>query len=473
MPLKKKKRAVLGIGIVLVACLFFYGGSVFGEVSVPMQDTETAHKYAATETINSIRAHMGLPALSQSQELNEMAQSHSRYMENQHEVGYEELPGQEYYTGMYPLDRSLYYGYEGPYVTEYDNLRMATYEEYVAWCIQDPYQRTALLSPGCSDVGFGVESPYYCMAVGGSGYQGEALTAVYPYAGQQDVDTLTMAELTRTPEGLEFNAGQSIGLPVTVQYYQGDLTELSFQNVKASLTDTKRETDMEIVLVAPQDENAVWNTLILFPTQRYQPNTKYTVSVWFEVWHGETRIDIVDEKWSFTSAGPDYLGEVKRRSAIVSLADALRIPIELPETIDEKLLYSDISTADDEFSLLYKLREDGVLEEGFDEFEPNSFTTREQAVVWLMKLLEVYDPNVITAITLDYKDTFEDINQCSEEARDSVQLAYQLGLIEDQGGGIFNPQVFITTAEMDALVECIQQTIDIEWPEAAVQPAEN
>ena len=109
--------------------------------------------------------------------------------------------------------------------------------------------------------------------------------------------------------------------------------------------------------------------------------------------------------------------------------------------------------------------------------EPESYTTREQAIVWLIDLLNECAPHIMENISADYKETFEDINQVAEEAREKVQIAYQLNLIEDQGRGILNPKALLTRAELDRILAQLSEQFteedfvwSVETPEPEPEP---
>ncbi len=469
---------------IITAVILLFGFAVLvgpaaraGEIKA--EDTsDTADKYAAVELLNGVRSQMGLPALTQSAALHNMARNHSRYMRSARLITFEELTEDSYYTGAYPMDRARYCGYTGDYVTEYENRRMSTYSQYVSWCLRDPYERQALLSPGYVQIGFGYEENYYCMALGGQSspsMDGKILT--YPYAGAQNVGMVTAAELSRIPADLSAVMPESIGLPVSVRYYRAAPSSLHFENVNVRMMNTRTQQPVEIFIAAPQDAEGEPGTLILFPAGPYQANTRYDVEASFEVWDGENQVDAVSEQWSFTSAGPEYVGEVHRWEAILGLANAVKLPLAEPDELDESLIFEDMPLTDewkDAFYAVYRLRADGVLEEEGTAFDPEGYTTREQAAVWLMQILAAYVPQLLEKTELNYQDTFEDINRCGDEARDRVQLAYQLGFIKDQGGGIFNPQVQITRAEMDEITEKVRRTVHIVWAdeEESEEPGE-
>ena len=401
---------------------------------------EASEKYNAAQAIGQIRKNVGLSALSQDPNLDEAADNHSTYMEKAALVTFEELPGDALYTGGYPSDRAHYAGYSSPFVMEYDNFRMVSYADFLDWSLKDPYLRTSLLSPQYSGIGFGRSGYYYCMMLGGSGYEGNSLITAYPYAGQEEVPGVELVDLSHVPEGIEGTAGTSVGLPVTIQYYAPQAQDLRFEQIEAQILDSERGKELEFITIAPQDEDGIWNTLILFPTHNYTSSTRYTVSVSFDVYDGDTLLEKIKEKWSFTSVGPDFMGGVRRDTVLKDLMLALSAPQEL---IDERVAALS---------------------------EPDSYTTREQAVVWMIDLLNECVPEVMSTITVDYKETYEDINQCEEEARDKVQMAYQMRLIEDQGRGILNPKALMSRAELERILNRLQTRFTPHWTEEEQEP---
>ncbi len=441
--MRKVRSMVMGVLLTaLILCTVSAGripANAAGTEDQAMQ--QAVSRYNATGSINTIRRSLGLTLFTQQSILDQAAEHHSAYMEAANRLSFEEVPGDTGYTGGYPVDRSRYTGYTKQFVTEYDNYRMVTFEDFVAWCVRDPYQRTALLNPNYGDIGMGRSGYYYCMVLGGSGYQGEPMTTVYPYAGQQNVGTVYASSLSRLPDAL--SETRSLGVPITVSYYAPGISDLQFRKIQAELLNTETEKTEEVYLVTPGDEEGLWNTLILFPRGEYQASTRYTVSVSFDVYHYGDKIDTVEEKWSFTTVGPDYLGGVRRDAVLTTLLEAVQAPPEVTSLYLEEL------------------------------GEPESYTTREQAIVWLIDLLNECAPHIMENISADYKETFEDINQVAEEAREKVQIAYQLNLIEDQGRGILNPKALLTRAELDRILAQLSEQFteeDFVWSVEAPEP---
>ena len=435
--------------------------------------TDIELKYNALDQINAIRSHMGLPGFSIASALNNMAKNHSRYMSAGNITSWEENPDDAGFTGVYPLNRAQYCGYDKGYGVEFNGYRKKDYQDFLESCLQDPVLRISLLNPSYTDIGFGKENEYYCIVVGGSTAQTDeqAQLVIYPYAGQQDVKNIMSTSLTKRPEDMSVLAGQ-VGLPITLSYYSAGKRELRFEHVEVSVTGSKegQDWDVQIRYMLPQSEQDLWYSMIVYPDENFRTNTKYTVKVRFEVWYQEEFQEIVQEEWSFTSAGSAYIGEVTRMAALEYLAEAVELPVreDILDTVSEPyqdLLPSQLSEEDLALAqIVYTLKEAGVLEDSalLDRF---GYTTREQAVIWLMRILEVYEAPIYNSVVLNYRNTFEDINQCSEEGKPYVQRAYQLGLIRDQGGGVFAPQSYITKAEMEELAALVKERVTIPWPQ--------
>ena len=427
MESMKKVKIFLLIFTMVIVCMFVYMDK---QTSAAESDDsaaqEASEKYEAVSEINVIRQKLGLSVLNSATLLDEMAEYHSNYMLSEGSTSFIETPGENGYTGAYPADRAAYVGYEGLYVMEYDNYRMVSYSEFIEWCLQDPYLRSSLLSPTYNSIGFGRDGYYYCMVLGGDGYTGDALTTVYPYAGQTDVSGVTVAELSSVPESLELNVSQTIGVPITIHYYAEDLYDCVFENIEVSVM-TEDGDEAEMTWIRPQDDEGIWNTLILFPSSSYQSSTKYTVSVSFDVYQDDEKVGSVDETWSFSTSGPDSIGSMKRSEVMETLLEALEAGDLQYEQYLETLA------------------------------DPDDYCTREEAVAMMIDLLEACAPEIMETITIDYSDTFEDINDCSDEYQEKVQKAYQMLLISDQGRGIFNPQALVTPGEVETMADKLVQ----------------
>ena len=445
--MKTFRSIALSLGIlVLIFCLILPQRGSSRTLSAAVSDDaatqEASAKYTTTARINQIRRTLGLPALAQEPLLDLASEHHSAYMDAAGQVSFEENPDNAGFTGGYPVNRAAYSRYDGLYIMEYDNYRMVSYEYFVDWCMQDPYLRTSLLSPYYADIGYARSGYYYCMMLGGPADAAgtRQITAVYPYAGQQDVGYVNLSSLSLVPEEIRENGQSSIGVPVTLQYYADDAEEFRFENISAQILNTDTEETLETVIVTPQDENGIWNTLILFPTQPYKASTRYTVTIAFDVFVDENLVDKVSEKWSFTTVGPEYISGVRTEDVLTALLEALQAP---------------------DYVIRRRVRE---LVNG------DEYATREQTIVMMIDLLVECAPEVMETITPDYKETFEDINDCGEENRDKVQMAYQMRLIEDQGRGILNPKAIITRAELAQMTSKLHTRFQVDWAPDTISP---
>lgn len=433
-----KRFRIPAITLSFAVLVFFLTGSVGVAVETTSAAAEEASaKYTAAGQISAIRRALGLTVLKQDPTLDAAAQNHSAYMEDAGRISFEEVPGESGFTGGYPADRGSYSGYAKPLLMEYDNYRMVSYSDFIAWCMQDPYLRASLLNPHYSDIGFARSGYYYCMVLGGDGYKGSGMTAVYPYPGQEEVPAVELIDLTNVPEPIAQEGRQTIGTPVTVHFFADQAVDLHFENVRAEILNTKTEKPVDCILVTPEDPDSIWNTIILFPTHDYSAGVRYTVTVAFDVYDQDRYIQSVDEKWSFTSVGSDYLEGVKQGDMLRRMLEALKAP-------------------------------DWIIEEKAAALaDPAAYASREEAIALTIDLLNECAAEIMENMTLDYSVTFEDINQCGEDSRDKVQLAYQMRLIEDQGRGILNPKALITRAELGTIVQRLSLRFTPRWPEPA------
>lgn len=420
------RKVLMKCLVMMAACLLFLQTS-FDSTAADPEKNEAVGQYHALERLNDVRHHLNLNEITFSKELGSAAESHSIYMDALGMETYEELPGDSGFIGVYPRDRAKTMGYPGSFVTEQCGFRMSTYTGFINWCLQDPMLRTQLLRPGVREIGMGSEGVYFTMDFGAEAYNGPSQVLVYPYPGQQNVENVTMAELSYVPEDMKYNQAFILGTPITVQYEAPDLTDVSFANVQIWLIDTKKNRRRACVKVLPSEER-LWNTMIIYPMRRYAPNVKYTVEVSFDVYDGETYLETIQKEWSFTSAGPDFIGEVRM------------------ERLDEMMA--------ERFGL------DPFVDEEAGYAEPGGFVTREQAMGRMIDCLMILDPELVEAQVTDYKNTFEDINQCEESYREAVQIAYQLGIARDQGAGIFNPRSYITQKECEEALDRIAELLN-------------
>ena len=131
-----KRRYIPIAVIVMIFSLLCTKSMNSGALERAENDTNSImQSYEALDLINEIRAAMGLPFMAMDDALRNMAKSHSRYMNEEKIVSFEELVDNEAYTGAYPLDRGTYFQYDKIYIAEYNQQRMTSYVNCLQWSV--------------------------------------------------------------------------------------------------------------------------------------------------------------------------------------------------------------------------------------------------------------------------------------------------------------------------------------------------
>lgn len=115
----------------------------------------------------------------------------------------------------------------------------------------------------------------------------------------------------------------------------------------------------------------------------------------------------------------------------------------------EAASFSDVAAGKYYSAYVQKASELGLVTGYQGHFRPDETITREEAAAILMRLHDVV--NAENASALQSK-AFADLNQASQWARESIEAAQALGLIEGKGGNRFKPKANVTRAEIAKMV---------------------
>lgn len=447
--MNKKSRRLTAFLLVLV--LAFTTVPVWAEEETV---SELQSRYSAMDVLNRLRTNLGLRTLSMQSALNEAAGAHSVYMDTNRSLSSLERREKTGFTGVTPIDRMQYAGFSGQSVYELLAYRVDDYNVMLEQALHDPYRRYMLLYPGCDSIGFGSSHDYAEFLLGcRDDLSWEDTLVLYPYPGQQEVGNCLLKQLTEIPEEVRAASRRSqIGEPVTITYYCAGGDSMEFRNLSISFMDTKQGREVAYFCVLPQENRELSQTLILYPLELYNADTRYEITLTAQVFQdGEQTADI-EQKWSFTSSGPDSIGEISRLEALANLAQLFEISSEPLEEDPQEFFWDYAYDETDPINCqIYRLLDSKILRKQIDgeNLYAEEGITREQMAIWMMRFLHEYSEGLYYSVYLDYEDTFEDINRCSTEGKVAVQRAYLLGLVRDQGGEKFSPDVYITRTEFD------------------------
>lgn len=425
---------------------------------------ELQSRYSAMDALNRLRTDLGLRTLSMQSTLNDAAGAHSVYRDTNRSLSSLERQGKKGFTGVTPIDRMLYAGFAGQSVYELLAYRMENYDVMLEQALHDPYRRYMLLYPGCDSIGFGSSNDYMEFLLGcRDDLSWEDTVVLYPYPGQQEVGNCLLKQLTEIPEEVRAASRRSqIGEPVTITYYRAGGGAMEFRNLSVSFMDTKQGREVAYFSILPQENQELTQTLILYPLELYNADTRYEITVTAQVFQDGERMADIEQQWSFTSSGPDSIGEISRLEALASLAQLFEISSEPLEEEPQEVFWDYAYDENDPVNCqIYRLLDLRILRKQIDgeNLYAEEGITREQMAIWMMRLLRTYNADLYYSVPLDYEDTFEDINRCSTEGKVAVQRAYLLGLVRDQGGGKFSPDVYITRTEFDEWLTALSKLL--------------
>lgn len=470
----KSTCRLLRTGVFFLCALLLSLGPLQGPVSAAnparTENTGIQSRYEAHEALNALRKHLGLSTLTMSAELNLSAQNHAIYMDAVGSTDPVETQN-AYYTGTFPMDRARYAGFTKGPVMEMSTTDVRDFSEMIRELFQNPQYRYYFLSPEYDSIGYGLKDGYADILLG-SGRSGpqQKLMVSYPYASEQSVGNVAVSSLSFAPDSVRaISSRLSIGEVISCAYFTEKMNGLSFVNATFTLKDTRQDREVPCSQIAVHDRitltglEGMRNVLLFYPLQPYNANTRYEASLSCEVWQDGEMIDQIENTWSFTSAGPDSIGEVNRMDALNMLCDALELDWDSSELKPDFLFQDYYYNSHDKSSRrIYGLLKEGIISRERDGsiIRLYSSATREQTAYWLMEFLRRHETSLYYSVPLTYGETFEDINSVQRMFRTSVQRAKLLGIVDDQGGGTFAPGMYITRNEMNTWILNMQTLIE-------------
>ena len=461
---KKRIRAVLLAVILTAGCCLIPSSASLKAEETP-RPAESVSRYRANDSLNSLRNALGLRTLAMDTALGSAAQAHTEYMYRALTSGQTERTDKEGFTGIEPLDRALYAGYEGQTVLEICSGNADDYEQMLTMALHDPAWRYCLLHPACTGIGYGHSSGYISMLFGVTDNLGwEAEAVFYPFAGQEEVGNCYLSRLQTVPDEVRMGSERGqIGEPVTFTYYVPNAQTVEARDVSFTLTDTKLGRTLSCTVILPQDSFQLPQTIIAYPLSLYLSDTRYEAHLVCTLYADGEFIADIDETWSYTSSGPDSIGEVSTLNALKRMSSIFEVSKEqFPANWKPVMEYTDYSF-NPRVALsrqIYRMAEDGVLRpETNSALLPQEGVTRQQAAIWMMRMMRQYRSNLYDAVEISFTDTFQDINRCTQEGRDAVQRAYLMGLVSGQGGGMFSPDAYITETEFEAWMNALESLL--------------
>lgn len=377
-----------------------------------------AYEESTIEEVNVIRRKLDLNELKLNEKLNDAALSHSQYMVFNNSFSSIEEKGKKQYKGRYSWDRTSYFNYFNPYVSEFISRNID--KQDICHYLYNPYTRIIWLDPIYKDIGMAAHEGMSTYILGGAARDNNS-TVIYPYDGQvlpyhwtqnQSVDAYKDLNIKRT----------DIGLPITISHYTDGKKIKRFVVNTVEIIDKATNQTIPYEVMKPSNNKYLNNTVVILPTQAYTPDTQYQFKIDIHIHFDNHKTEKVVYEGCFT-VDKEIL--VTRLNIIESLIQIL----ELPESRNSTYEFKDIDKSSSYAPYLYTAL-DNQLINGYPDktFRPQSSMTKEAFYVVLIRAYE----KVKGTIDITFKENIKNIYSVSFWARRSILKAEQLGLLDTE-----------------------------------------
>ena len=399
--------------------------------------------------LNEIREIMGLPSFKVSETLKIMAGTHTKYMTYNNRFSIVEESDKEYFRGRYPWDRAVYYQYGQDYVYEFILKDVINYQDGIDEIIADPVSRSVIFDPMYNEIGMNIDEGLSTVDVGGSGYEGSSFYT-YPYNKQIDVPVSWQGDNISAIYGDKEMPDGSIGFPITVNYYGGDIESVRNLSIKLTNKNTGRMVDFDVI--EPGEYYLLINTLSVLPKEPLEYDTDYELEVRYSIIDNNERSNFHHRTYEFTTVENDFQtvkSSFITRGRFTELLIRNDDSIKLLEPLEFRFTDVDISTPQSIY--IYTASYEGLIE-GFPDgtFGPELNITKDQAYTIIVKAFEKNNEDVIItdeSILNKYKDK-EDIKPW---AVPNIMKAAELGILLEEDGTI-DPNGYLTEAEFNRIL---------------------
>jgi len=418
------------------------------------------------ETMNELRNYYGITELSYSDDLNETALTHNRYMKfNRTYSSIEEL-GKLYYRGRYPWNRASYNDYNKSYVFELLQREISNYDEGINLLMQNPYSRYSILDPLYEDIGMNSYGDFTTYLFGGNKRE-KSYELVYPYSGQENVGTVFTNSYLLNPYSFDTDE-KKVGIPITYSIYSSEGKVNAYRNLDVSLVNTETGKEVSISVITSVEDNNLTNTIMILPMEAYDPDTVYNVKINCEVVFNNAVS--FDKKNSWYRKSVDYSGKfrtIKKDQSDNTYSYVTRsmfvedlIKTELFVIQDSlEIIFSDVNINSPVYKYIYTAYINDIVK-GYGDglYRPLANINREMAYTILIRSYEAKF-GTIQLESIDKKLKFTDSAAISSWAKEAVYKAKKIGLLTDTQE-LFNPNEYIAVSEFKNIMRQFKRIIN-------------
>lgn len=291
-------------------------GDTIRERVLPLEEIHDPYHEEALAALNHYQAILGNPPVNLDNRLNNAAKAHALYLIANHfrepittNFHYEEK-GREGFVGIDPMAQAQAFGFvpsPGYFVGNtmicWDPL-YADAAYLINHLAATLYHRSMVIAPGFEAVGFyrteKKGSAIVVYVYSHNAYPAQPLYLRYPARGQAEVPLAMLPEIPHP-----FPGDESVGFPVTVQYF-GAARQSGGIFIEKAILRTATGKDVDIYRLdgrSPGDGGAMMRTFTMAAIAAKDPlaaNTTYSVAM--KVVDGKGAV-VFDYKWEFTTGG--------------------------------------------------------------------------------------------------------------------------------------------------------------------------
>ncbi len=431
---------------VLVLSMFF---GIFTDVYAYDEINDEAKR--TIKYINEIRTRLSLPEYEMNEMLVDMATNHSKYMSLNNTFTSVEEADKSNYTGKYPRNRASHAKYKDDYVFEFIVENINNYEVGINDILSEPLNRSVLLNPTYNQIGMSIDNGYATFDIGGK-KQSLDKFIIYPYDKQENVATkISGKNFKNYLKHYDKELPEYVGTPITVTYY-GDKID-SINDIKAKVIDRITYKEIDTLVVLKKDYYFLNNTLVIIPTQAYDYDKEYEVSISFTANFKSKASKSYDGNIKFRT------DEYKKDKSAKKFVTRGQFVEKLVKNENYKLSeptnfkFSDVQVNNSLSKYIYAATNNKLINGMPDgTFAPNLNITREQAYLILVRAYEKKNGQINIkedSVAYSYSDDFI---EASAWAINYIKKARKIGIVlEGESYKKYND--YLTEKEYDKILE--------------------
>lgn len=262
------------------ACTDKTGWLSVDEACTASPDDSATPAQQAFDRAACYRARLGLDPAALDDAVLAASQAHADYMAEADTLAHEESDtSNSHYTGEWAWDRVEAAGYRSDGVVAEVVAEGYSPSEAVDSWVNSVYHRIPFTMPEWTAVGFGQSERFCAMTFLTPFPEGSPAAIIYPADGQSEVPTTFLSDQEYPDPAPDTNA---VGSPITVTVGGPDAEIIGQNRYDLQLVDatlTGPDGDVDVIVLVPDDDPYLFNTLALVPEAPLDAGASYTAAI--------------------------------------------------------------------------------------------------------------------------------------------------------------------------------------------------